>query len=500
MVRHDDESRTTSLRLRLIVLVTSVAMTLLVALGVSTFTVYRMSSLGSTLLTEQTTVQEIFANLNKCQELLDRYTRDPSPEVWQVYHATYPVLQTLSGQLLRTTRSAEDDRTITDFDLMLQTFTEEANGALNAIRDGNTALASVHKSEALKVFNLLQRQVEPLFAVVVRDARSLQVKAENLMTLNAALEVIFSLLAIGSLVLFLAQARRHVLGPVGDLTRAARRFSEVGSAGLTFAVRTTDREIAGLAGAFDTMVATINDQIRDLKASAATDARLREEELRNQRMQRLIKEAQMASLQARINPHFLFNTLNMVCQMAYLEKAERSATLLEAFSALLRYNLDQFDKVVSLDTELKNLQDYISIQRLRFGERIEFLVDVDPALANLQIPCLTLQPFVENAVVHGVKSYIRHARIAVRARSLQGRAFLEVEDNGVGMDEAEVSNLLEELGSQEDPAALPSRRVGIRNVHDRLSLIYGNDLGFEIRSRRGGGTTVEMSFPGGVHG
>ena len=120
--------------------------------------------------------------------------------------------------------------------------------------------------------------------------------------------------------------------------------------------------------------------------------------------EQLIKEMELKSLQSQINPHFLFNTLNTIGKLAYIEGSERVQHLIMSLSKLLRYNLSKLEKPVKLKDELHVVQDYFFIQKTRFGPRINFVVSVDDECLSLDIPILTLQPIVENAFIHGVES------------------------------------------------------------------------------------------------
>jgi len=481
-----------SLNRRLTLVLALVSFSLLGSVANNFYWGVRLAHLDSTILAEQVLIQDAFSTLNKSRELLASYLKDPRPETLDSYNRTYPFLQVLLSRFSKLSRDVSENQVAIDFGNLIQTFTEEANSSINVMKDGDLGNVERNNAEALKVYKLISRLIESLFDVLVSDATQFQKNTQILRTTNILLATIFSAFVIAVFLVFMLQINHHVISPIQSLTRAAQKFKG-GEVGVEFTAGTTDREIALLAAAFRSMIDTIQTQFSELKEASETLARLHDEELSNERMRALVKEAKLEALQARINPHFMFNTLNMICQMAYLENAVKTATLMEALSALLRYNLDSFGKTVSLADELKTLKDYIYIQNLRFGGRIDFPVECDGTLLGLRIPSLTLQPLVENAVLHGVKTYLKDARVAVSIAREGPVAMLEIRDNGLGMDEEKVEQLLESLNDRK--SELDSERIGIYNVYARLSIIYGEQLDFSIISRKGEGTAIRISVP-----
>nr|6SWJ_A Chain A, Histidine kinase [Geobacillus stearothermophilus]6SWK_A Chain A, Histidine kinase [Geobacillus stearothermophilus] len=212
--------------------------------------------------------------------------------------------------------------------------------------------------------------------------------------------------------------------------------------------------------------------------------------------------------QSQINPHFLFNTLNTVAKMAYLEDAQQTSRLIEAVAAILRYNLGDLQRTVTLADEVRIAREYFFIQQTRFFDRIKFSLEAEPSCLDQPIPPLTLQPLIENAFIHGIETYEQGAELSVSVFAENGRVVVEVRDNGVGMDEqvkAELEALIrgEEPRTRREQGRGHSTGIGLHNVIRRLQLFYGVMDVAEIESALGKGTTVRLWLPrwqGGMNG
>ncbi|NQX45884.1 response regulator [Paenibacillus tritici] len=195
-----------------------------------------------------------------------------------------------------------------------------------------------------------------------------------------------------------------------------------------------------------------------------------------------------AYLQAQIQPHFLFNTLNSLLALSEFD-LPKMRDLGEAFSSYLRISFDYMNsqQLVGLSHELELVESYLFIEKARFEERLQIEWDVDQGI-DLLLPPLTLQPLVENAVRHGLLSRKAGGKLQIRIHRRQGHTCFEVEDNGKGMEEAQVSKLLDDSGP-----GLPSRGIGLLNTNRRLIQLYGE--GLVIHSQPEVGTTVSFVIP-----
>jgi signal transduction histidine kinase len=199
-------------------------------------------------------------------------------------------------------------------------------------------------------------------------------------------------------------------------------------------------------------------------------------ELMRARVAQYSAEARLASLEARVQPHFLFNTLNSIAALIH-DDPKGAERMTGQLASLLRSSLDQRRAVVPLDDELRTVRDYLAIEQVRFGERLRWTLDVDPAAAGVGVPRLAIQTLVENAVKFAVTPRRGGGQITIRAAALDGRVHVRVEDDGPGFE----------------ATPLPEGH-GLALLNDRLALLFGDSSALRIDSRPGL-TAVTMVVP-----
>jgi len=246
-------------------------------------------------------------------------------------------------------------------------------------------------------------------------------------------------------------------------------------------------EIGVLTNSFNKMSRNINEMVESLKDKAKIEKQLFEDEVKLIDMGKSLQEAQFLSLQSQINPHFLFNALNTIARTSMFEQAPKTVRLIECLSSVFRYNLNNQDKAITLDEELKILEEYMFIQKTRYGNRISFSIENKINVSNIRIPIFTLQPLVENAVKHGIEPKEEGGSITISVDRIDDRILIKVADTGVGFD---LENLKDYDNSQK------STGIGINNVKKRLALKFNGMESFEIESTKNIGTIISISIPG----
>jgi two-component system sensor histidine kinase YesM len=234
----------------------------------------------------------------------------------------------------------------------------------------------------------------------------------------------------------------------------------------------------------------IGELARELNRMAARIRALLEDRYR---MGKEMKHAEMKALQAQINPHFLYNTLDLVNCLALREQVPAIGDAVEALSRFYRLSLSGGAERVTVAQELEHVETYLRIQNMRFDDGIALVVEVPPEVRAAPILKIVLQPLVENAVLHGIREKDgARGTVTIRGHTLEGAAgpevVLEVEDDGVGMDDAQVEALREDAGGA-------GGGYGVRNIDRRLKVEYGAEYGLTFRSRVGAGTTVIVRLP-----
>ena len=240
-------------------------------------------------------------------------------------------------------------------------------------------------------------------------------------------------------------------------------------------------EIGGLIRAFNVMTLKINSLINDVYKL----------EIRNKSMELERVRAEMNLLQSQMNPHFLFNTLNALLVVCTQKGYNDVTDIIKSLSQLLRRLLSWSDDLTPLQEELQFTGMYLQIEKFRFGDRIDYVFEVDPQAVNFRIPKMSIQPLVENACKHGLQAMKGKGFISISVAILDRDLVVTVSDNGAGIEEDRLQQLQRAIHSDTEMEG----HVGIRNVYRRLELYYHENVRFRMTSELGKGTTAGFSIP-----
>ena len=234
----------------------------------------------------------------------------------------------------------------------------------------------------------------------------------------------------------------------------------------------TDNEFEEIAGEYNRMVRSL--------------VQLMEE---NEEKARVSVISEVRQLESQFNPHFLFNTLENIKFMTKLDP-DAAMRMITALSALLRYSIDSRVQRVTLAEDIRRLDSYVEIQRLRFGARLCYRQEIAEEAKSCLVPKLLLQPIVENAIHYGADAE-GEIHISTQVSVADGKLHIVIEDTGAGMDEETLHRLRAMMARGENRTV----HTGIYNIHRRIQLLYGTAYGMEIARRAGGGTRVTMVLP-----
>lgn len=270
-------------------------------------------------------------------------------------------------------------------------------------------------------------------------------------------------------------------GITGPLHRLSLLMQEVpkGNFNVKATVKGND-EVAQLSNSFNIMVREMDRLIKQL-----------EEE------HKMREKAHLDALQAQINPHFLFNTLNGIKWLATLNGAGNVSQMIAALGKLLETTLGKNEEMIPLSEEIKCVDSYVLLQKMRYGDKFDVQYNIDDEILSYRVPRLILQPLVENAIIHGFEDIESGGIIIINGRKQLDSMLIEVVDNGKGISAEKVSGILK--GSNDKKGRFSN--IGLNNVNDRIELHFGSDYGLTISSHEGIGTTVQMRLPlseGGV--
>ena len=218
-----------------------------------------------------------------------------------------------------------------------------------------------------------------------------------------------------------------------------------------------------------------------------------------EQLNRLRTRSELSALQFQINPHFLYNTLDTIRAQALIGNQPDIAQMAERLARFFRHAISNREYLVRVEEEIRHIEDYLYIQKKRFGKRFDTQISVEsPALQEYYIPKLTLQPLVENAITHGLESLRDGGLVRITVGATDKKLIIWVEDNGVGMPHEQLKILNERLCAGEaDLAARRTRGNGIavQNVNARIRMIFGQEYGLHYRSELGEGTQVVATLP-----
>lgn len=343
--------------------------------------------------------------------------------------------------------------------------------------------------QALNVSGYLNEKIREFQTIRLSEGNSYFVK----MVEKASIVKLFILIAQGMVIVLVLvfgfMFSNYLTKPIRQLAAASNQLS-IGNMNISKIEINSRDEVGILAHCFNKMSCSIKQLVEDLETKSVIESRLHEEELKNLKMQELLKDAKFVGLQSQINPHYLFNTLNMISRTSMFEKAEKTTKFIISLSKIFRYHLEDHAKAVSLKKELDIIQEYMFIQNERFGGRIEVQLTCDKQLntSQIHIPCFTIQPIVENGIKHGLETLERGGKLRISIRSAEDRAVIKIVDTGAGISKYDLTKILSDQEGEH------TKGIGIANVMNRLKLFYEQDC-LTMKSKPGFGTVVTISIP-----
>ncbi|WP_416147400.1 sensor histidine kinase [Salipaludibacillus sp. HK11] len=241
-------------------------------------------------------------------------------------------------------------------------------------------------------------------------------------------------------------------------------------------------EIGQLSDQFNTMTISIKELLDQV------------EQKNNEKrvLEKRQDEIKFKMLASQINPHFLFNTLETIRMKAHINGEKEIAQAVKRLGKLLRISLEVGGGVIPLKQEIEMVKAYLEIQNFRFEDRIEYVLNIDPKSENIKLPPLSIQPLVENAVIHGLEYKTEAGIITVKTHLVNNEVLVQVCDNGIGITEEKKEEIYKSLQSQRDEM---ENRIGLRNVHERIMLTYATGKGLVIDSEYSKGTCISFYIP-----
>lgn len=444
----------------------------------------------NTLLTNNIIFKEFSANIDDTVTFLEQYLISRNFIMLQEYFRESQEVDALYPNLAVVQPTMENYLLLENIRNMTRSFLQQADIAVQAKRARDSSAYSQAFLEVVRYGTNINWAIDRLIT------RQLEENSRQYLLISKRLVLIQRLgliLIIGALifsVLVTVWTSFRLTKPLMNLVEAAGNISKGKFDAAPLKVSAND-EVGVVTKAFNEMAADIAKLILKIKEQSDLAQRLQDQELQNLTMKNILREAELHALQSQINPHFLFNMLNAGVQLAIIEDAEQTADYIDKAASLLRYNLRRLDTPVTLAEEIDHLNTYFYILSARYGkDRIKFIVELDPAIGDFQLPLLTLQPIVENALVHGVEDMESGGMIIVRAFAQDNMVIIQIQDNGKGMDWETLQSLRDMKRSAGHTTGL-----GLHNVRERLRLFFQVEDLLRINLVPEGGVLVELRLP-----
>lgn len=349
-----------------------------------------------------------------------------------------------------------------------QLYNELQTENIDAVMNAKTDTVTVGKGEHEKIYTISRSEKTGWTVVGCMNV------AELLKGSRQAQRV-YVVCAAGLIVLALILSRllaRNITYPIQRLRDSMKKVQTGEFPTIDLEV-SSENEIGSLTKSFNVMT----HRIQELMAQ-----NIHEQEQK--------RKSELKALQSQINPHFLYNTLDSIIWMAEGKKNEEVVLMTASLARLLRQSISNEDELVSIGQEAEYARSYLTIQKMRYKDKLEFQIDISSAIFGVKIIKLVLQPIIENAIYHGLKYKDSKGFLIVRGYREGEKAVLEVEDNGVGMDEETLSHIFEK-----HKVNYHSNGVGVYNVQKRLKLYYGEEYGIVYKSKKNEGTRAVITIP-----
>ncbi len=454
------------------------------------------------LVVDYVKIEELNSEINQLMVQLEQYLLTKSSDALLNYYKSYNRLEEQIKNINKELSFNQENLMLKDISNLTTNLLIETEQAIQIKRGKVSSLYTANFIRAGEINEEITYFTNQLLSYkLTSEAKEITKTAEQMKFYNFLnLLLILFILLISAVLSFVLTER--LTRPISKLAEQAKQIS-AGNFQIEPLNLTVDDEVKTLADAFRLMVKSIRSYIEEIKKKAEMERNLQEQQIENLQMKGLLKEAELKMLQSQINPHFLYNTLNAAVHLAEIEGAEKTAQLIINTANLFRYNLRQANQEVTIFAEIQHVENYLSILQTRFGEKISYQIEIEPELPSCKMPGAVIQPIVENAYIHGLEELERFGLIKIKVYQKENKdkgikeLFIEVMDNGKGMTEEKIEEIMQDGGAVIQEKQHISR-IGLNNVISRLKLYYNInrtiDL-LEIESKPDQGTTVRLKLP-----
>lgn len=416
--------------------------------------------------------------LTKVQDTMTIYLSSKTSESLEDYYREAQKYADLTANLNDTVTDLSFNRMERNIKYMSQNYLEEVAQTIEAKRGRNVEKYRTYYENSTRLYEDIDEYITSL------NLELFVVNSENYLELFKAFRrfeivavVVMTLVMIGNVIIITGFVKTMIM-PLKNLADSADEVAN-GNFDASLPKEIYHDEVGIVINAFSKMVVSIKDYIEKLKESMEKERYMQEKELL---MESHLKDAQLKYLQAQINPHFLFNTLNAGAQLAMMEGADRTYQYVQTVADFFRYNVQSQKRDVTIRDEVTLVDNYIQILNVRFSGDIGYEKQVDERLLDRVMPSMILQPIVENAVNHGIREMAGEGKIILRIYREDRHICISILDNGKGISQETIDQLLSGKFSH-DSDSYDNNGIGMDNVISRLRLFAGYEDALDIISR-----------------
>lgn len=423
-------------------------------------------------------LNELSSSLSNVQINMEEYLSTKTSDSLEEYYICEQDLANRVGELSGEINNDPVSRMEYSIKNMCQSYLQATEQTIEAKRGRNVEKYRVRYEEATTLYGYIDTMISSLNNEQFKESTENYRQTINSFRFFETAGNIIMLLVIVINTFLVLILTATIIRPLKELKGVADRVSQGDFNIEPIAVKSMD-EIGVVSTTFNQMVVSIQDYIEKIRENAEIEKEHKAKELM---MENHLKDAQLKYLQAQINPHFLFNTLNAGAQLAMLEGADRTYEYVQIMAEFFRYNVKKGSQTVTIGEEIALIDKYIYILNVRFSGDIRYEKEIDESLLRIEMPSMILQPIVENCVNHGIREMMGEGYIKVKVFSLDGdTACISIEDNGIGMDEKTLERLRNGKGNDENSKDFNG--IGMDNVMARLKLFENNDDVMSIESK-----------------
>lgn len=393
----------------------------------------------------------------------------------------YEIIDDVNTQIRWMIKNADSDKSKIKLEVILRTMdtlTRYVDRMGGQIEQGSTVAENEQVLENIRgVSDLVDDLVQEYMLFEVNQAEKQYQEMQKSFTRWAITYAVLMVFALGFSVVAAWLISRSIYVPIKKLYDVTTTITQDDLQVLV--TRDNVDEITELGMTFNIMIGKIRELL---------DAKVKEQEN--------LKKSEFRALQAQINPHFLYNTLDTIVWMAESQKTDQVIDIVSALSSFFRISLSKGKDWITIGEEIEHIKSYLAIQKMRYRNILDYKIEVDENVLEGTVLKLTLQPLVENALYHGIKYKRSGGTIIVRARQEgENQVLFEVEDDGVGFTPDKLAQVQAEMNDDSSELILKESGFGLENVRKRIRLYYGKEYGLSIKSQYQVGTRVTLVIP-----